>query len=70
MRIPPFVVSTDPGRYLCNYVFYNSLAVLNNPHAIFVHVPRVELIPLADQVAAVKALVRLVVEQVVSQLIV
>ena len=68
MRIPPFIVSTDPGRYLCNYVYYNSLAVLHNPHALFVHVPRVELIPLADQVAAVKALVQLIVEQVVLQM--
>ena len=31
------VISNDPGRFLCNYVYYKSLLV--NRFALFVHVP-------------------------------
>ena len=36
-------ISTDPGRYLCNYVYFNSLFELkcdkNNVDCLFVHFP-------------------------------
>jgi pyroglutamyl-peptidase len=31
-------VSTDPGRYLCDYIFYSSLCV-DKTRTAFVHVP-------------------------------
>ena len=34
-------VSHDPGRYLCNYIYFRTLSVLNG-NAIFVHFPLCE----------------------------
>lgn len=53
-------VSRDPGRYLCNYVYYRSCsdggncsAVGGGTSAIFIHVPPFSEIPLDKQVAFV-----------------
>jgi hypothetical protein len=51
----PVDVSEDPGRFLCNYIFYRSLRNCTNVggsgnHALFIHVPPTEIIPLEDQV--------------------
>jgi len=36
----PATCSRDPGRYLCNYIYYLSLR--RNPNALFIHLPGVE----------------------------
>lgn len=37
----PVEVSTDPGRYLCNYIYFSSLSKLSGDHftSLFVHFP-------------------------------
>jgi pyroglutamyl-peptidase len=58
-------LSQDPGRYLCNYTYYQALLHqqrLGLPlHSVFVHVPPFEAIPQEEQVAIVKALIDSVV---------
>lgn len=65
-------VSSDPGRYLCNYIYYNSLKLccdrrsLSNSgtcHSIFIHVPPVDRVSLEDQVAFVKLAVESIVKR-------
>jgi len=68
-------ISDDPGRFLCNYVHYQSLSLCNglrcthvqitnpdpNPStSLFVHVPSVDVIPLEKQVEFVKDLLKLI----------
>ena len=38
--LKPEEISVDPGRYLCNYVYYKVL--LRNPNTLFIHVPIME----------------------------
>lgn len=36
------MISRDPGRYLCNYIYFcslNQLACRNNVTSLFVHIP-------------------------------
>ncbi|DBA00340.1 TPA: hypothetical protein N0F65_000525 [Lagenidium giganteum] len=55
----PAVISTDPGRYICNYVYFDSLKWANEQlkagkpqhHALFLHVPQFSVIPFEAQVA-------------------
>ena len=57
--------SEDAGRFVCNYVYYVSLASAAAAaaaggdatpwEAIFVHVPPLAVLPLAAQLAAVRA---------------
>lgn len=51
-------ISTNPGRYLCNYVYFNSLMELRQKTCVFVHVPRVELLPLSDQIRLITCLIK------------
>ena len=51
-------VSTDPGRYLCNYVYFSSLVALEQKTCVFVHVPRVDLLPLPDQIRLITCLIK------------
>jgi pyrrolidone-carboxylate peptidase len=40
-------VSNDPGRYLCNYIYFSSLQNSEqylNVHPLFVHVPEYSVI--------------------------
>eukprot|EP00968_Pinguiococcus_pyrenoidosus_P016236 scaffold1541_cov256-Pinguiococcus_pyrenoidosus.AAC.24 len=42
------MISTDAGRYLCNYIFYKSLRAANELDktvSIFIHVPPFEAVP-------------------------
>jgi len=48
-------VSDDPGRFLCNYCFYQSL--LRGYRALFVHVPPFEAIPMERQLEILTALI-------------
>ncbi|KAL4125693.1 hypothetical protein PRIC2_009274 [Phytophthora ramorum] len=63
-------ISTDPGRYICNYVYYRSLVWVKRQTdeghpghlALFVHVPEFRNIVLEDQVALASKIVDLVAE--------
>ncbi len=48
-------MSDDAGRFLCNYIFYNSLA--RGLQSVFVHVPPFEAIPMREQLRIVCALI-------------
>lgn len=59
-------VSTDPGRYICNYIYYRSLELDEQQaacpgarprvHSLFVHVPHFDSIPEPVQHAFLQAL--------------
>ncbi|OQS00014.1 peptidase C15, pyroglutamyl peptidase I [Thraustotheca clavata] len=52
-------ISTDPGRYICNYVYYKSLTMTSkhdNQHALFVHVPMFEVLGQDEQLKIIKQL--------------
>lgn len=61
-------LSTDPGRFLCNYIYYNSLQLQqlhNRPrHAVFVHVPALTTLRFENQVSSIKNIVRQIVANV------
>lgn len=47
-------ISHSAGRYLCNYIYFKSLQLCSNVpnwHALFVHVPPLELIGHDEEVA-------------------
>lgn len=64
--LPPSSLSTDPGRFLCNYVYYKSLGLQPRARALFVHVPNHEHVSaqrlLAFAVALMGAIARLLLE--------
>lgn len=41
-------ISEDPGRYLCNYIYYKSL-ISSNGNALFVHVPPFDVLAEEEQ---------------------
>lgn len=45
-------ISSDAGRFVCNWTYFNSLklAHLHDAHALFVHVPPASLVPIERQV--------------------
>jgi pyroglutamyl-peptidase len=56
---PLFGLSTDPGRFLCNYLYYVSLLETSKypgAQSLFVHVPPFEAIPHATQMHVIHAL--------------
>lgn len=62
-------ISTDPGRFLCNYVYYRSLLhqelhglPRGTRQSVFVHVPPEERIAIADQVKVVLLMLKLLIE--------
>lgn len=60
-------LSTDPGRFLCNYLYYISLSETlknANTHSLFVHVPPFEAIPKDKQLAFVHELLTQLCEAV------
>lgn len=59
----PLAISTDPGRFLCNYLYYRSLSLSSkNPSipasrsSLFVHVPPFQQIPRERQKAILMSL--------------
>lgn len=52
-------ISTDAGRFVCNWVYYNSLqlAEANGANALFVHVPPASVIPVGRQTQFIAALI-------------
>lgn len=57
----PFVVSTDPGRFICNYIYYSSLKNFSKTgcarKSVFVHIPPFEKIDRKAQLTALRALI-------------
>ncbi|KAI0559217.1 pyrrolidone-carboxylate peptidase [Gracilaria domingensis] len=51
-------LSTDAGRFVCNWVYYNSLmlAEVRNADSLFVHVPSVSVCPIDQQIRFIAAL--------------
>lgn len=45
------LVSTDPGRFVCNWIFFNSLdqSAATGAHSLFVHVPAHDVYSLEQQ---------------------
>ena len=60
--------STNPGRFLCNYVYYRSLLHKRNmshpPNALFIHVPSEQVISIPRQVEIVKEVLTQLVQQI------
>jgi pyroglutamyl-peptidase len=54
-------ISTDPGRYLCNYVYYKALLHQQSKglplHSLFIHVPSFDVISKDLQVGTIKQLI-------------
>lgn len=51
----PAEVSEDPGRYVCNNIYYHSLLCGNT--ALFVHFPPLEKSSLEDDIRAIEAII-------------
>ena len=67
------IISTDPGRYLCNFIYYRSLCFCENNNklssrrscqSMFIHVPAIDVITLEDQVSFVKRAVETLVHSI------
>ena len=58
-------LSTDPGRFLCNYIYYRSLshaaACAKSKKAVLIHIPPFETIPMATQYPVIKELLRAII---------
>ena len=54
-------ISTDPGRYLCNYVYYKALLHQQSKglplYSLFIHVPSFDVISKDQQVGIIKQLI-------------
>lgn len=54
-------ISTDPGRYLCNYVYYKALLHQHSKglplYSLFIHVPSFDVISKDQQVGIIKQLI-------------
>lgn len=62
----PVIVSENPGRYVCNWIYFNSLLIArDDPSAtvLFVHVPSTEILPLDQQKQFVAELLHLLHQQ-------
>jgi len=57
----PTETSVDPGRFLCNYIYYHSLdyCARNQTHAVFVHVPPFSQQPLDTQLSFMRSLLEI-----------
>ena len=64
-------LSQDPGRYLCNYTYYQALQHQKSAgrpiYALFVHVPPFDVIPQERQVALVRSLLERIASFVCDQ---
>jgi pyroglutamyl-peptidase len=63
------VVSTDPGRFVCNYTYFYSLnktQTLHRVHSLFLHVPPFSVIPEEEQLSVVVKLMQCIDQQLVN----
>jgi len=65
----PVQISSDPGRFVCNYTYYKSLSYsnqlrrqisVNSPqiHVLFLHIPPIHSIPITQQYHFLKTLLQ------------
>ncbi|CAL4117206.1 unnamed protein product [Meganyctiphanes norvegica] len=59
----PCAVSTDPGRFLCDYAYYTSLHE-DSRRVVFIHVPTMNKYPIETISASVAAAIKLMYQQV------
>ena len=59
--------SDDPGRYLCNYVFYQSQCCAPDCPVVFIHVPPFSVYPMEQQVAFVSRAVEVLTAQALER---
>jgi pyroglutamyl-peptidase len=62
------VVSTDPGRFVCNYTYFYSLNkthTLDRVHSLFLHVPPFSVIQEEDQMGVIVKLMQCIDQQLV-----
>lgn len=60
-------ISHSAGRYLCNYIYFRSLQLCSNVtnwHALFVHVPPLEVIGQDEEMSLAVNLVALLAQKV------
>ncbi|CAH0481404.1 unnamed protein product [Peronospora belbahrii] len=67
---PKVTISTDPGRYVCNYVYYRSLVWVKHHEvtkggqskhfALFVHVPKLDVMSFDHQITLASKIVDIV----------
>lgn len=64
-------ISTNPGRYLCNYIYFQSLNRAQqcgrSKYIVFLHVPPLDVMNLEEQVKFIELSIPLLVEQVQQQ---
>lgn len=67
--------SADPGRFLCNYIYFKSLCLSQERrekvgnedgrgtcHSLFIHVPSVDVVSLENQIAFLKRAIQAIVD--------
>lgn len=62
-------ISEDPGKYLCGFLYYNSLYLsrkIDRLFVLFVHCPSIQSIELKDQVKFIRSLLECLQEQIVT----
>lgn len=67
----PVEVSEDPGRYVCNYLYYNSLrktACSKNAFAVFVHIPLFTTMKMELQKQYLEELIEMMVVEILKVL--
>ena len=63
-------LSEDPGNYVCNYIFYQSLIHFGgneNAASLFIHVPMLNVISLKDHVNFIKNFIQCVEEKLCTK---
>jgi pyroglutamyl-peptidase len=67
----PCNVSTNPGRYLCNYIYFQSLIRAQqcgtSKYILFLHVPPLDVMSLEEQIKFIELSIPLLAEQVQQQ---
>jgi pyroglutamyl-peptidase len=63
------IPSTDAGRFVCNWIFYNSLHLCSSAteHALFVHVPPFDVMDKSTQLACIHDLLEVLTEWIADQ---
>jgi len=66
----PIMISTDPGRFVCNYTYYCSLRnskEMKHVYPIFVHVPPFSKVPQEEQLEMITKIMTSIRHQILSK---